>query len=108
MLGKTTQLPSYLLDDMITNDRGSQAFIVCTQPRRIAAISIAERVAHERDEGLGSEVGYQVRLNSRVQPTTRLVFCTTGVLLRRLQDTDFLSQVSHILIDEVHVSFNFF
>ena len=88
---------------MVANDRGSQAYIICTQPRRIAAISVAERVAYERDEPLGPVVGYQVRLNSRVEPSTRLVFCTTGVLLRRLQDPDFLAQVSHLLIDEVHV-----
>ena len=101
--GKTTQLPQYLLEDMISTDKGSEAYIIVTQPRRIAAISVAERVAFERGEKLGKSVGYQVRLHSAMDPDeTRLLFCTTGILLRKLQDEHFLERVSHILIDEVH------
>lgn len=100
--GKTTQLPAYLLEDMIAAGRGSEALIICTQPRRLAAMSVAERVAYERGETVGCTIGSQVRLDSRCGPETRLLFCTTGVLLRRLQNPAFLSRVSHILVDEVH------
>ena len=100
--GKTTQLPAYLLEDMISKGRGGEAYIICTQPRRIAAITVSERVAYERQEVIGKTVGYQVRLNSRCGPSTRILYCTTGVLLRRLQNPDFLSSVSHIVVDEVH------
>ena len=54
------------------------------QPRRISAISVAQRVADERGEPLGETVGYQIRLESRRSAATRLLFCTSGVLLRRL------------------------
>ena len=101
--GKTTQLPSYLLEDMINTGRGSEAFIVCTQPRRIAAISVAERVSAEWGEESGQWVGHQVRLHSRFdRERTRVLYCTTGVLLRRLQSQEFLAGVSHVVVDEVH------
>lgn len=60
--GKTTQIPQLLLDDMIAKSKASGYHIVCTQPRRISAITVAERVAYERDEPLGESVGYQIRL----------------------------------------------
>ena len=60
--GKTTQVPQILLDEFINKGRGAECRIVCTQPRRISAISVAERVAYERDEALGQSVGYQIRL----------------------------------------------
>lgn len=60
--GKTTQVPQILLDEFVRQGRGAECRIVCTQPRRISAISVAERVAYERDESLGSSVGYQIRL----------------------------------------------
>lgn len=60
--GKTTQVPQILLDDCIYSNRGAECRIVCTQPRRISAITVAERVASERCENLGSSVGYQIRL----------------------------------------------
>lgn len=88
---------------MVCRGDGSEAFIVCTQPRRIAAISVAERVAQERGETCGGSVGYQVRLRSASSTTmTRIMFCTTGILLRRLQDVEYLSRISHIIVDEVH------
>lgn len=87
---------------MISSGRGGEAYIICTQPRRIAAITVSERVAFERQEAIGKTIGYQVRLNSRCGPSTRILYCTTGVLLRRLQNPDFLSSVSHIVVDEVH------
>lgn len=60
--GKTTQVPQFLLDHFIQNKKGSLCKIVCTQPRRISAISVAERVADERAESLGKSAGYQIRL----------------------------------------------
>jgi len=66
---------------------GSTNIVVC-QPRRIAAVGLASRVADEVGDatGVGGIVGYSVRLDSRVSGATRLLFCTTGVLLRRLMD----------------------
>lgn len=115
--GKTTQVPQILLDDYILGNRGSKCNIVCTQPRRIAAISVAQRVAAERGESLGKTIGYQVRFDHRPpQPNGSITFCTTGVFLRRLQSalsetnegkTDgegdaFLDGVTHVVMDEVH------
>ena len=103
--GKTTQVPLYVLENMILNDRAEDCYILCTQPRRIAAISIAERVHYESAQSgaVGSGlVGYQVRLDSRCSKRTKLIFCTTGVLLRRIQEPHFLKRVSHIVLDEVH------
>jgi ATP-dependent RNA helicase DHX29 len=105
--GKTTQVPQFLLDDAIERGEGGTCNIICTQPRRVAATSIAERVSAERCEnngvgGAGSLVGYHVRLDAKVTSATRLTFCTTGILLRRLQGDRMLSDVTHIVVDEVH------
>ncbi|XP_015580752.1 DExH-box ATP-dependent RNA helicase DExH7, chloroplastic isoform X1 [Ricinus communis] len=104
--GKTTQVPQFILDDMIESGRGGQCNIICTQPRRIAAISVAERVAYERYEpppgSGGSLVGYQVRLDSARNERTKLLFCTTGILLRRLAGDRNLSGITHVIVDEVH------
>ncbi|XP_044131856.1 3'-5' RNA helicase YTHDC2 [Bufo gargarizans] len=99
--GKTTQIPQFLLDDCYKN--GMACRIFCTQPRRLAAIAVAERVASERGEKIGQTVGYQIRLESRVSPKTLLTFCTNGVLLRTLMAGDAaLSTVTHVIVDEVH------
>jgi HrpA-like RNA helicase len=100
--GKTTQVPQFLLDDMIESERGASCYIICTQPRRISAVSVAERVADERGEKIGQSVGYQIRLESKKSSSTRLLFCTTGILLRRLQGDSKLEGVSHIVVDEIH------
>ncbi|XP_077399108.1 3'-5' RNA helicase YTHDC2 isoform X2 [Vanacampus margaritifer] len=99
--GKTTQIPQFLLDD--SSKKGECCRIFCTQPRRLAAITVAERVAAERGETIGKTVGYHIRLESRVSPKTLLTFCTTGVLLRTLMAGDTsLASVTHVIVDEVH------
>lgn len=98
--GKTTQVPQFLLED--ASQSRTPISIVCTQPRRIAAMSVAERVAAERCERIGESVGYQVKLNTKRSDDTRLVFCTTGVLLRQMQSDPELEGVTHLLVDEVH------
>ncbi|RKP15490.1 P-loop containing nucleoside triphosphate hydrolase protein [Piptocephalis cylindrospora] len=104
--GKTTQVPQLLLEDAINQGRGSSCRILCTQPRRLAAISVAERVARERGERVGSTagVGYTVRFDARPpHPGGGTVqYCTTGVLLRRLHGAEGLEGVSHVVVDEVH------
>lgn len=109
--GKSTQTPQFILDDYFeklqqtTKDKKAKIEpiqIICTQPRRLSAIGVAERVAAERCEKIGSVVGYQIRLENKISKATRLTFCTTGILLRRLQSDPNLANVSHIIIDEVH------
>jgi ATP-dependent RNA helicase DHX36 len=106
--GKTTQVPQYLLEEAWAGGRAAR--IVCTQPRRISALSVAERVAAERGEKCGdasSAVGYSIRLESRATPRTALLFCTNGVLLRKLTQhsggaKEALSGITHIVVDEIH------
>uniref|UniRef100_A0A8C5NG69 RNA helicase n=1 Tax=Gouania willdenowi TaxID=441366 RepID=A0A8C5NG69_GOUWI len=100
--GKTTQIPQFILDASLKGPAGQVANIVCTQPRRISAISMAQRVAQERAESLGNSVGYQIRLESVKTSATRLLYCTTGVLLRRLEGDADLKGVTHVIVDEVH------
>jgi HrpA-like RNA helicase len=83
--------------------RGDTTTILCSQPRRVAAISVAERVSDEMcEDSVGRLVGYQIRLESRRSSETRLLFCTTGVILRRLVEDPTLKGISHVIVDEVH------
>ncbi|XP_020220553.1 DExH-box ATP-dependent RNA helicase DExH3 [Cajanus cajan] len=100
--GKTTQLPQYILESEIEAVSGAVCNIICTQPRRISAMSVSERVAAERGEKLGESVGYKVRLEGLKGRDTRLLFCTTGVLLRRLLLDRSLKGVTHVIVDEIH------
>lgn len=101
--GKTTQVAQFILENAIAEGRGSQTSIVCTQPRRISAISVAERVANERGERLGRSVGYQIRLE-KVLPRSSgsILFCTTGVLLQHMHGDPLLTKVSTVIVDEIH------
>ncbi|XP_054714089.1 3'-5' RNA helicase YTHDC2-like [Uloborus diversus] len=99
--GKTTQVPQFILEHC--SNIGQPCRIICTQPRRIAAVTVAERVSLECDEKIGQSVGYQIRLESRVSSKTLLTFCTHGVLLRTLMGGDAsVATVTHILVDELH------
>ena len=103
--GKSTQVPQMLLEAALASGHGGATSVICTQPRRIAATSLARRVANERCEpvgGRGALTGYQVRLESKRSRETRLLFCTTGILLRRLQADRALRGVSHVVVDEAH------
>ena len=104
--GKTTQIGQFLLDWAIESRKGSTFRAICTQPRRLAAISVAHRVAEERCESCGdssSSVGYQIRLERRC-PRERgaILYCTTGILVKLLISDPYLEDVSHLLLDEVH------
>lgn len=103
--GKTTQVPQILLDQAIENGDGALCNVVCTQPRRIAATSVARRVANERAENLQQTVGYQVRFDAQIpEPGGSILYCTTGILLQQLQHSpdEVYDHVSHLVIDEVH------
>lgn len=96
--GKTTQVPQMLLDAGLAGSRK----IVVLQPRRVAARSVAARVAWERRCPLGAEVGYQIRFDDRTSLGTRISYVTEGILLRQLQDDPLLSGVGVVLFDEFH------
>lgn len=109
--GKSTQSVQFVLDDLIQRQLGAVANIICTQPRRISALGLADRVADERCARVGDEIGYTIRGESKQKPgVTKITFVTTGVLLRRLQTSGggaddvvaALADISHVVVDEVH------
>lgn len=99
--GKTTQICQFILEDYIMSGQGAWCSIVVTQPRRISAVSVSERVANERAEEMGQSVGYSVRFESVLpRPYGSVLFCTVGVLLKKLENG--LRGVSHVIVDEIH------
>lgn len=126
--GKTTQIPQYLLELVLERDndegvvchisnkegtatvdsnvkksnsgRGLQ--VAVTQPRRVAATSVACRVADERKCRLGEEVGYSIRFEDRTGPNTRIKYCTDGVLVRECLEDPYLNKYGVVMLDEAH------
>jgi len=104
--GKSTQLPAFILESELA--QGRHCKIYCTEPRRISAISLAQRVSEEMGERKGdvgtsrSLVGYAIRLESQTTANTRLVYATVGIVLRMLERADGLSEITHLVLDEVH------
>jgi len=96
--GKTTQIPKAL----VLSGKGRKRRIVCTQPRRVAAISVAERVREELGEKGKELCGYRVRFRSRVLPRTRIHFVTDGLLLSELRVDPSLSRYDAVIVDEAH------
>jgi ATP-dependent RNA helicase DHX36 len=112
-------VPQFLLDEAVAAGRGAAVSIVCTQPRRVAAISVAERVARERGEQLGRSVGFQVyflyfvfrifqsvfqvRMEHKLPRLQgSVLYCTAGILLQRMASDRGLKQFTHVVLDEVH------
>ena len=96
--GKTTQLPKICLGI----GRGVQGMIAHTQPRRVAARSVAARIAHELKSELGGAVGYKIRFNDKVSPGTCIKLMTDGILLAEMQSDPLLRNYDTVILDEAH------
>ena len=96
--GKTTQIPRFLLESGLSFNKK----VICTQPRQVAAINVATRVAQEMDVELGTVVGYCVRFDARVSDKTKLKYMTDGLLLREFISDPDVSDYGIIIIDEEH------
>lgn len=97
--GKTTQIPQYLYESGYCNNKKK---ICITQPRRVAAMSVATRVAFEMNVKCGHEVGYAIRFEENVTLTTKIIYMTDGIFLRYLLSDNQMSDFSVIIIDEAH------
>ncbi|KAI9832297.1 MAG: DEAH-box ATP-dependent RNA helicase prp43 [Sarea resinae] len=98
--GKTTQIPQFVLFDDLPHLQGK--LVACTQPRRVAAMSVAQRVAQEMDVSLGNEVGYSIRFEDVTSQKTILKYMTDGMLLREAMNDHNLQRYSTIILDEAH------
>ncbi|KMZ62564.1 hypothetical protein ZOSMA_454G00040 [Zostera marina] len=108
------KVPRYILDDVWAKYESCK--IICTQPRRISAVSIAERISYERGEKVGDTIGYKIHLESQGGKQSSIMFCTTGILLRillgrmdmsKMETTsssviDEVLEISRIMVDEIH------
>ena len=97
--GKTTQIPQFVVDAGYTRDG---KMVACTQPRRVAAMSVANRVADEMDVRIGAQVGYTIRFEDKTSDATLLKYLTDGMLLREAMTDPLLSRYSVIILDEAH------
>jgi len=111
--GKTTQVPKFLYEKLQQDfpdifeldnqgEKKNYRKILITQPRRIAAVSIAKRLCQELKCELGKEVGFHVGLNPNYNSNTRIVICTTGIFLQKIINDDSIKDYAYIVIDEVH------
>ena len=98
--GKTTQIPQWCVD--YCRKSNNKIGVACTQPRRVAAMSVATRVAEEMDVELGQEVGYSIRFEDCCSARTVLKYCTDGMLLREAMSDPLLEAYSIIMLDEAH------
>ncbi|CAR30287.1 DEAH-box ATP-dependent RNA helicase PRP43 [Lachancea thermotolerans CBS 6340] len=98
--GKTTQIPQFVLFDEMPHLLNTQ--VACTQPRRVAAMSVAQRVAEEMDVKLGEEVGYSIRFENKTSDKTILKYMTDGMLLREAMEDHDMKRYSCIILDEAH------
>ncbi|KAI1659215.1 P-loop containing nucleoside triphosphate hydrolase protein [Daldinia decipiens] len=98
--GKTTQIPQYVVYDELPHL--NRKLVACTQPRRVAAMSVAQRVANELDVTLGEEVGYSIRFEDKTSSKTMLKYMTDGMLLREAMHDHDMSRYSCIILDEAH------
>uniref|UniRef100_A0A8C7Z3L1 RNA helicase n=1 Tax=Oryzias sinensis TaxID=183150 RepID=A0A8C7Z3L1_9TELE len=99
--GKTTQIPQWCVD-MVRSLQGPKRAVACTQPRRVAAMSVAQRVADEMDVMLGQEVGYSIRFEDCSSAKTVLKYMTDGMLLREAMNDPLLERYGVIILDEAH------
>uniref|UniRef100_A0A8C8S8J9 RNA helicase n=1 Tax=Pelusios castaneus TaxID=367368 RepID=A0A8C8S8J9_9SAUR len=99
--GKTTQIPQWCVDYMRSLP-GPKRGVACTQPRRVAAMSVAQRVADEMDVMLGQEVGYSIRFEDCSSAKTILKYMTDGMLLREAMNDPLLERYGVIILDEAH------
>ena len=109
--GKTTQVPQLILDRHIDKGERGRCNIICTQPRSLVAISVADRVAKERGETVGQSVGYTVRFESCAPELSgSITLCTIGLFLKKLQSglvgnsagSEWFNIVEYTIVDEVH------
>ncbi|KRY20858.1 putative pre-mRNA-splicing factor ATP-dependent RNA helicase DHX15 [Trichinella patagoniensis] len=104
--GKTTQIPQWCVDYVrLKGDltsKGGRRSVACTQPRRVAAMSVAARVAEEMDVSLGMEVGYSIRFEDCSSPRTFLKYLTDGMLLREAMSDPLLDNYGIVILDEAH------
>jgi pre-mRNA-splicing factor ATP-dependent RNA helicase DHX15/PRP43 len=94
------RIPQFLAYDELPHLKGKM--IACTQPRRVAAMSVAQRVADEMDVKLGQEVGYSIRFEDNTSPNTFLKYMTDGMLLREAMSDPLMSRYSAVILDEAH------